>query len=108
MVSLYEKMGKPLPIELRDIPMVEAYHEAVSKYDLRPYPEEVTLFTARDKGPAYDHVPHHMGWEGFAPTLEIHKVPGTHDDLMQEPNVEVLVALLEKALARAAEAAQEA
>jgi thioesterase domain-containing protein len=101
-VALYEKLGKRLPIELRDIPMVDAYFEAVSGYALTFYPGKIALFTARDKGHVYDHVPHHMGWEELAGELEVHKVPGTHDNLMQEPNVKVLVDRLKEELEQSA------
>jgi thioesterase domain-containing protein len=41
-----------------------------------------------------------MGWEELAGELEVHKVPGTHDNLMQEPNVKVLVDRLKEQLER--------
>jgi len=37
-----------------------------------------------------------MGWSEWAPNLTIHKVPGTHDDLMEEPNVDKLVKSLKR------------
>ena len=97
-VSVYKALGIRLPVGWRHIPLVKAYHDAVQNYDLQYYPGQITLFTARDKGPKYDHVPHHMGWDGLAAKLEIHKVPGTHDNLMLEPNVQELVVSLQEVL----------
>jgi len=40
-----------------------------------------------------------MGWKEWAADgFNIYKVPGTHDDLMLEPNVQELVSKLERAL----------
>ena len=95
----HQLIGKTLPVQLRDIPMVEAYFDAVVDYEIEPYPGSIVLFTARNKGHVHEHVPDHLGWEGLAEEgLAIHKVPGTHDDLMREPNVRVLAEQLEQEL----------
>jgi thioesterase domain-containing protein len=98
LTGIYEMMGKPIPIELRDIPMVAAYHDAVARYDIRFYAGPVTLFTARDKKPSHAHLPHHLGWNEWVSDLAIHKVPGTHDDVMEEPNVQSLTSALTRVL----------
>ena len=88
----YEKVGRTIPVELRDIGMIEAYTDAIHKYVLRPYAGRVVIFTAQDKGPSFSHVGPDMGWTPYAGgTIDVHRIPGTHDDVMQDPNVRVLV-----------------
>jgi thioesterase domain-containing protein/NAD(P)-dependent dehydrogenase (short-subunit alcohol dehydrogenase family)/acyl carrier protein len=98
LASMYEKIGKPIPIELRDIPMVAAYHDAVARYDMRFYPGPVTLFTARDKKPSHAHLPDHLGWNEWVSDLAIHKVPGSHDNIMQHPNIQSLTSALARTI----------
>ena len=101
-MNLYLGMGRQLPLNLREIQMIEAYHRAADKYRIEPLDGKITLFTAKDKGLNYAHVPDHMGWEGLASKgVEILKVPGTHDDLVLEPNVRYLVEALRIELERA-------
>ncbi len=104
-MNMYLGMGKKLPLNLREILMIEAYHRAASKYVIKYFPGKITLFTARDKGLNYAHVPDHMGWEGLADEVDIQKVPGTHDNLVLEPNVRFLVEALRIELERAQSAA---
>jgi thioesterase domain-containing protein len=99
-VGIYEAMNRPLPIELRDIPMIDAYHEAVKIYDLTVYPGRAVLFTATERNHRRGDAPDHMGWEPFIGELEIHRVAGSHDDLMLEPNVQQLAMKLEMALSK--------
>lgn len=63
--------------------------EALNKYRTRYYPGKVTLFNAaeRDKAVIADPI---YGWAGLASEVEVHKVPGDHDTMLMEPNVNVL------------------
>ena len=86
--KVYEQMGRSIPIELRDIGMIEAYERAAARYTLVPYEGRVVLFTARDKGPAFAHVGPDMGWTPYVTgALDVYPIPGTHDDMMDAPNV---------------------
>jgi thioesterase domain-containing protein len=79
--------------------MIEAYERAAARYTLVPYEGRVVLFTARDKGPAFAHVGPDMGWAPYVDgTIDVHRVPGSHDDVMQEPNVRALVDRLQSEL----------
>jgi thioesterase domain-containing protein len=98
--KVYEQMGRSIPIELRDIGMIEAYERAAARYTLVPYEGRVVLFTARDKGPAFAHVGPDMGWTPYVTgALDVYSIPGTHDDMMDAPNVRRVVKCLGEAMA---------
>lgn len=95
----YERTGQSIPVELRDIGMIEAFGEAANAYELQPYDGRVVLFTAADKGPAFSHVDLDMGWSEYVQgDLTVYPISGTHDDVMTEPNVQALVEALTKEL----------
>lgn len=99
MIGLYHKMGRKLPIEMREIILVEAYHRAQDKYKLGPYEGNVTLFTAAVRGHAFSHVNDDLGWADVdGVELDIVMIPGDHDTLVLEPNVNVLADELQKRL----------
>ena len=99
MIGLYHKLGLKLPIELREIILVEAYHRAQDKYELKPYSGAATLFTASVRGHAFSHVDDDLGWASVdGLELEIVLIPGDHDTLVLEPNVNVLATQLQKRL----------
>jgi thioesterase domain-containing protein len=46
----------------------------------------------------YRHVGPTLGWQDLVPNLEIVEVPGGHDSLVLEPNVQILASHLARAL----------
>jgi thioesterase domain-containing protein len=58
----------------------------------------VTLFRARRIAEVYKHVGPKLGWDELTPNLTIVEVPGDHDSLVLEPNVQFLTLHLKKAL----------
>ncbi|MDX1440213.1 MAG: polyketide synthase dehydratase domain-containing protein, partial [Rubricoccaceae bacterium] len=93
----------PLPLEMREIQMTSAYHNAVDKYRIEVLDSvPVVLYTARDRAAEHDHVSDHLGWDPFiAEGLQIEFVPGDHDSLMREPNVSTLAKRLKRRIEKA-------
>lgn len=90
--------GLPLPMELRDVQMQRAFYAAAEQYRPRPYTGKIKLFRARMVAEPYQHVGPTLGWADLLPNLEIIEVPGGHDSLVLEPNVQILVANLKAAI----------
>jgi acyl transferase domain-containing protein/thioesterase domain-containing protein len=82
--------GLTLPLELRDLHLTRAFLEASDRYQPKRYEGKVTLFRAREIQQVYRYVGPKLGWDAYIPSLEIVEVPGTHDSLVLEPNVQVL------------------
>jgi thioesterase domain-containing protein len=91
----------PLPLELRELKLARAFLQAASRYHPRPYQGEVLLFRARLVDEIYRHMGPTLGWAELVPKLKIVEVPGGHDSLVLEPNVQVLSGHLAAAIARA-------
>ncbi|NMO18894.1 SDR family NAD(P)-dependent oxidoreductase [Pyxidicoccus fallax] len=94
----YEQRGEALPIELRDLLLTERFAELAGRYNPRPFAGPVTLFRAQEVSPIYSHMGGSLGWEPLVPTLRIREVPGDHDSLVRDPNVQILGRLLREAL----------
>ena len=73
------------------VELVQMSHQhALSNYKLQPYPGEITLFRAEDPDDGCEH-PADNGWTKFAGGgLQIHKIPGQHQQIFAQPNVCVL------------------
>jgi acyl transferase domain-containing protein/thioesterase domain-containing protein len=98
-IAAVEASGAPMPLELRELYLFTRYQEAQATYAPAPYEGRVVLFRARDISPIYAHAGPELGWTGLVrPGLEVHEVPGNHDSLVLEPNVDVLVAGLKGCL----------
>jgi acyl transferase domain-containing protein/thioesterase domain-containing protein/NAD(P)-dependent dehydrogenase (short-subunit alcohol dehydrogenase family)/acyl carrier protein len=95
----YTSNDMPLPLELRNHRLFNAFRDAASKYRPRPYDGAVLLFRARMIDEIYSHMGPALGWRELIPNLEIIEVPGGHDSLVLEPNVQVLTAQLARAIA---------
>lgn len=65
------------------------------------YEGNTVLFVARDKPMEFLQADATLGWDGFAPHLTIHEVPGDHTSLIQEPNVREIASHLQSVLATA-------
>jgi acyl transferase domain-containing protein/thioesterase domain-containing protein len=65
---------------------------AAGEYRPRPYTGKITLFrAARGIASADDRFGADLGWERWTTQgVEVHEIPGTHEDLMTEPNVRVV------------------
>jgi len=100
--KFYLKFKLPMPYALHYSLIVEANKKLASDYALQVYPGKVTLFRASDQAVTYDQFSD-LGWSALpVEGLEIHKVPGNHLDMFQEPHVQMLAeklrACIDKAL----------
>jgi len=62
------------------------------------YPGHMTLFRATEREEFFDDDP--LCWWGGLATggIDVHPVPGNHDQILHEPQVQVLADLLQKCL----------
>jgi thioesterase domain-containing protein len=97
-MRFFANQGMPLPLELRDLQLTRAFLEASERYRPEAYPGRVTLFRARRIAEVYKHVGPKLGWDDLTPNLSIVEVPGDHDSLVLEPNVQILTLHLKTAL----------
>jgi acyl-CoA synthetase (AMP-forming)/AMP-acid ligase II/thioesterase domain-containing protein/acyl carrier protein len=72
------------------VPLVHAHRRATARYKLRPYPGKIVYFWCEDTWFLSRSDPR-LGWrdlalEGFV----LHKVPGYHYEVLEEPHVRVL------------------
>ncbi|MCG8918745.1 SDR family NAD(P)-dependent oxidoreductase [Actinokineospora sp. PR83] len=74
-------------------------------YQPRPYGGRVVLFRAKEPhplttqlDPRYKRTDDTLGWDEFAPALEVVKVPGDHLSMIDPPNVAVIARELRAAL----------
>ena len=80
----------PMPHDLHHLLVIEANHKLAREYEIQVYPGRVTLFRAKEQAVRSDHS-EDLGWTSLATGgVEIHKVPGDHLGMFQQPSVQVL------------------
>jgi len=90
LVAWSERAGRPLPNLVRDPANINWF--AAQQYVVKPYSGKITMFRAA-RGIALDdpRYGNALGWQNIAAGgVEIHEVPGTHRDLLKQPNVQSL------------------
>jgi acyl transferase domain-containing protein/thioesterase domain-containing protein len=98
-IDHHVRRGLAVPMELRDLQMYETFHRAQARYRPMVYPGRIVLFRATDIAAAFAHVGPELGWTGLAEQgIEVHEIPGNHDTLVLEPNVQILVGHLKASL----------
>lgn len=71
----------------------ETHWEALTHYHPQPYTGEITLFRAKKQG--LSNFTHTLGWDTLAEEgVQVTVVPGTHESMLQEPNVQIVAAKL--------------
>jgi amino acid adenylation domain-containing protein len=100
----------PPPHIKRFLYLQEVSFRARARYVPRPYPGRIVLLRTAVQPPAWLFEPDpELGWHGLAQGgLEIHDVPGTHNDPLREPYVQVTARTLKEAMRRAQAAVGEA
>jgi thioesterase domain-containing protein len=79
--------------------LFESNLQALLKYQVKPYPGELTLFRARHGSPRI-HAEPLGGWEGVARGgVNVIEVPGTHNSMLEEPNVRALGEAISRCIA---------
>ncbi|HXD91537.1 MAG TPA: thioesterase domain-containing protein, partial [Candidatus Binataceae bacterium] len=86
----FARAGRRLPWFLLNDHHINEF--AAGEYRPRPYIGKITLFrAARGIASADDRFGADLGWERWTTQgVEVHEIPGTHEDLMTEPNVRVV------------------
>jgi thioesterase domain-containing protein/acyl carrier protein len=78
--------------------VVDRLEKAWGKYDVKPYDIKIDLFKA-DKRLYYVDDPEMLGWKEYAlQGIDIHTVPGDHEDMFEPPHDKTLAELLQKRL----------
>jgi thioesterase domain-containing protein/acyl carrier protein len=96
-----------VPHELRQVR--RTCQEAATAYTLQVYPGRIILFRSSERPLTHFH-DHHAGWKAVAADgLAIHEIAGEHDDVLLEPQVQLVAEQLKACLdgARAVNCAGE-
>ena len=94
----------------RTIDWIEGHYEQFLAYKPQRYAGAVTILRARALPLLSPHCPPEFGWGQLAtPSVRVHKIPGSHANILQEPRVRRLAAHLQADLdAACAEASRQA
>ena len=90
MLQAHLAAGETIPLELRELHLRENLLQALVQYETNRFEGPVTLFAAEEVWWMYAHVGQDRGWLKYIPQLEIIPVPGDHDTMVTEPNIQVL------------------
>ena len=97
---LFRALGRSLPQKLDSIEEVNSH--AATRYYPSVYPGKLTLFRSLDRT-IQQGSDDFLGWGKFARGgVDVHHVPATHFNILQEPVVRVLAEKLQTCLARTA------
>ena len=71
----------------------ETHWNALTDYHPEPYAGEITLFRAKKQG--LSNFNHTLGWDALAEErVNVTVIPGTHESMLQEPNVQIVATKL--------------
>jgi thioesterase domain-containing protein/NAD(P)-dependent dehydrogenase (short-subunit alcohol dehydrogenase family)/acyl carrier protein len=88
---VYLKTGRPLPAQVQTLTTEAGIRQASNAYQPQRYQGQITLFRAEDEGFGEGSQNLERGWGYVAAAgVEVHLVPGTHDEMMSEPHVQEL------------------
>lgn len=97
--KFYLDIGRPIPHAFRSVR--EANFQALRDYVPKVYSGKLNLYQSNKRFAGFYYDPQ-MGWEKLAPGgIEIHKVPGNHESIWNEPNLKVLAKKLRVCLDKA-------
>src|SRR5208282_631410 len=103
MYGVLKARGRSIPKFLQRAKDVNWY--AALRYGAVPYPGRVTLFRASTPL-SFEDIPkdRELGWGPLAEAgVEVHEIPGTHREIMREPNVGIVAREVSLSLAAARE-----
>lgn len=96
------------PVELKDVidlsnypegyvKYAETHWDALTQYHPKPYDGDVVLFRAKKQG--LSNFTHTLGWDTLVgDRVEVNVIPGSHESMLQEPNVQIVAAKLRQYL----------
>ena len=75
----------------------ETHWDALTHYYPKPYSGEIILFRAKKQG--LTNFNHTLGWDVLAEDrVNVTVIPGAHESMLQEPNVQIVAAKLRNLL----------
>ncbi len=88
-----------IPIELREFALMRSYMSAVRTHRVRKYPGKLFVLRASQARPELALAAPDLGWTDYAEGgVEIVNIPGTHEGVVREPNIEHMARELERHL----------
>lgn len=86
--------SETIPVDLREWMLVENFTTALKNYEPELYTGRVIQFSADITWEQYSHVEQDRGWGDLTPNMEVIIVPGDHDSVVIEPNVQILASYI--------------
>ncbi len=78
--------------------LLQAHYQAIVNYHPGRYPGRITLFQAHSQ-PLFSTYDPDVGWKQLAEGgVEVHIIPGSHEEIFKEPNVQIMADLLRKCI----------
>lgn len=97
--QFFKTLGRSVPRNVGSIEEVNAY--AAAQYQPSVFPGKLTLFRSIKRAPG-EGTDEFLGWKQYARDgVEVHHIPSTHFNMLQEPAVTVLAKELQSCLNRA-------
>ena len=90
-----------LPQAHLEVYMFNHFDRLWSQYDAQPYAGPVVLLRAAEEWKIFDHVDESKGWAATVKTLRICEVPGDHRTVISQPNLPVMLQVLQAELSSA-------
>jgi len=85
----------------------ETHWNALTHYHPEPYAGGITLFRAKKQG--LSNFTHTLGWDVLAEDrVNVTVIPGTHESMLQEPNVQIVASKLRALLEESGESGESA
>jgi thioesterase domain-containing protein/acyl carrier protein len=101
-IRYFRWLGQPVPHDLRDTWLTQAFLSAAASYRPAAYDGKLTLLLARDALAPEGAVECNFGWQDLAAGgVDVHQVPGTHFTLTHNPNAAALASTLARCMALA-------
>jgi amino acid adenylation domain-containing protein len=98
LIKLYQKMGRPLPPELRAERIRSLNQGMGDRYKPAPYDFPVHVFFAEVQGDGIEK-DDSLGWKDHVTgQINPHCIPGDHDTIFKEPNVKTLAETVQNAM----------
>ncbi|HVK57389.1 MAG TPA: amino acid adenylation domain-containing protein, partial [Candidatus Kapabacteria bacterium] len=79
----------------------QTHWDALTHYHPQPYSGEITLFRAKKQG--FSNFNHTLNWDALSGVVNVTVIPGDHESMLQEPNVQIVAAKLRSLLDTAAQ-----
>ncbi|MEP6633536.1 MAG: alpha/beta fold hydrolase, partial [Luteimonas sp.] len=85
-IATLRARGEEVPHDLRYGDIEAVHHHAYQQYEVKPYGDALTLFRAEQQHPDYA-TDQSLGWEGLVACLEVLRIPGDHDVIVEAPEL---------------------